>query len=166
LQLDHSARRALRNAGVLVIRPMNLGFPPQWDMRPGLGSRSVRELVWVLLEDQLCASAPNTSMPYTDTEVVDGTSYCYATTAVNSSNQESGYSNIVSTLRFLFLKCKWKTGVRSRIGRWYCRMRTFQFFPGRLRDWPGTTKPNRFQKSRGVKRNPCGSPSSVPDPTI
>jgi hypothetical protein len=43
-------------------------------------------------------SALNTSMLYTDTVVVDGTSYCYATTAVNSSNEESGYSNIVSNV--------------------------------------------------------------------
>jgi fibronectin type 3 domain-containing protein len=43
-------------------------------------------------------SALNTSTLYTDTVVVDGTSYCYATTAVNSSNKESGYSNITSNV--------------------------------------------------------------------
>ena len=32
---------------------------------------------------------------YTDNSVTDGTNYCYATTTVNSSNEESGYSNIV-----------------------------------------------------------------------
>ena len=36
---------------------------------------------------------------YTDGAVVDGTSYCYAATAVNSSNQESGYSNVVSNVQ-------------------------------------------------------------------
>lgn len=36
---------------------------------------------------------------YTDSVVVDGTSYCYAATAVTSSNQESGYSNIVSNIQ-------------------------------------------------------------------
>lgn len=41
-------------------------------------------------------STLNTSTLYTDAVVTDGTSYCYATTAVNSSNEESGYSNIVS----------------------------------------------------------------------
>jgi hypothetical protein len=41
----------------------------------------------------------NTSTLYTDSAVVDGTSYCYATTAVDSSNQESGYSNIASNVQ-------------------------------------------------------------------
>jgi hypothetical protein len=36
---------------------------------------------------------------YTDSVVVDGTSYCYAATAVNSSNQESSYSNVVSNVQ-------------------------------------------------------------------
>ena len=36
---------------------------------------------------------------YTDTSVTDGTSYCYATTAVNSSNEESGYSNIAAPVQ-------------------------------------------------------------------
>ena len=44
-------------------------------------------------------SALNTSTLYTDSVVADGTSYCYATTAVNSSNEESGYSNIVSNVQ-------------------------------------------------------------------
>jgi hypothetical protein len=44
-------------------------------------------------------STLNTGTSYTDTVVVDGTAYCYATTAVNSSNQESGYSNIVSNVQ-------------------------------------------------------------------
>jgi len=44
-------------------------------------------------------SALNTSTLYTDSVVVDGTSYCYATTAVNSSNEESSYSNIVSNVQ-------------------------------------------------------------------
>jgi hypothetical protein len=39
------------------------------------------------------------STAYTDSAVVDGTSYCYAATAVNSSNQESAYSNIVSNIQ-------------------------------------------------------------------
>jgi hypothetical protein len=41
----------------------------------------------------------NTSTLYTDSNVVDGTSYCYATTAVNTSNEESSYSNIVSNVQ-------------------------------------------------------------------
>jgi hypothetical protein len=36
---------------------------------------------------------------YSDSSVTDGTNYCYATTAVNSSNEESGYSNIVSDVQ-------------------------------------------------------------------
>jgi HYDIN/CFA65/VesB-like, Ig-like domain len=36
---------------------------------------------------------------YTDSNVVDGSSYCYATTAVDSSNQESSPSNIVSNVQ-------------------------------------------------------------------
>ncbi len=36
---------------------------------------------------------------YTDSSVTDGTNYCYATTAMNSSNEESGYSNIVSDVQ-------------------------------------------------------------------
>jgi len=41
----------------------------------------------------------NTSTLYSDSVVTDGTSYCYATTAMNSSNEESGYSNIVSNVQ-------------------------------------------------------------------
>jgi len=41
----------------------------------------------------------NTSTLYTDNSVVDGTAYCYATTAVDTSNQESGYSNIASNVQ-------------------------------------------------------------------
>ena len=44
-------------------------------------------------------SALDTATLYTDSTVVNGTSYCYATTAVDSSNQESGYSNIVSNVQ-------------------------------------------------------------------
>jgi Abnormal spindle-like microcephaly-assoc'd, ASPM-SPD-2-Hydin len=44
-------------------------------------------------------STVNTSTLYTDTIVTDGSSYCYATTAVNSSNEESGYSNVVSPVQ-------------------------------------------------------------------
>jgi Abnormal spindle-like microcephaly-assoc'd, ASPM-SPD-2-Hydin len=44
-------------------------------------------------------SVLNTSTLFTDSAVVDGTSYCYATTAVNSSNVESGYSNIVANIQ-------------------------------------------------------------------
>jgi len=40
-----------------------------------------------------------TSTSYTDSQVKDGASYCYATTAVDSSNQESGYSNIVTDVQ-------------------------------------------------------------------
>jgi fibronectin type 3 domain-containing protein len=36
----------------------------------------------------------NSSTLYTDSEVTDGTSYCYAATTVNTRNEESGYSNI------------------------------------------------------------------------
>lgn len=41
----------------------------------------------------------NTDTAYTDSSVTDGTSYCYATTAVNSSNQESGFSNVASNVQ-------------------------------------------------------------------
>jgi hypothetical protein len=41
----------------------------------------------------------NASTTYADSSVTDGTSYCYTTTAVNSSNQESAYSNIVSNVQ-------------------------------------------------------------------
>jgi hypothetical protein len=41
----------------------------------------------------------DTGTLYTDSNVVDGTAYCYAATAVNTSNQESGYSNIVSNVQ-------------------------------------------------------------------
>jgi len=44
-------------------------------------------------------SALNTTTLYTDSSVVNGTSYCYAATAVNTSNEESGYSNIVSNVQ-------------------------------------------------------------------
>jgi len=41
----------------------------------------------------------NTTTVYTDSTVADGASYCYGATAVNSSNEESSYSNIVSNLQ-------------------------------------------------------------------
>ena len=41
----------------------------------------------------------NSSTLYTDSNVVNGTSYCYATTAVDTSNEESSYSNIVSNVQ-------------------------------------------------------------------
>lgn len=41
----------------------------------------------------------NTGTLYTDSSVTDGTSYCYAATAVDTSNAESGYSNIVSNVQ-------------------------------------------------------------------
>jgi len=39
------------------------------------------------------------STSYKDSDVNDGTAYCYATTAVDTSNQESGYSNVVSDIQ-------------------------------------------------------------------
>jgi len=44
-------------------------------------------------------SVLGTSTLYTDSSGVNGTSYCYASTAVNTSNEESGYSNIVSNVQ-------------------------------------------------------------------
>jgi hypothetical protein len=41
----------------------------------------------------------NTGTLYTNSTVVDGATYCYATTAVNTSNEESGYSNVVSNVQ-------------------------------------------------------------------
>jgi hypothetical protein len=41
----------------------------------------------------------NTTTLYSDSTVVDGTSYCYAATAVNTSSEESSYSNIVSNIQ-------------------------------------------------------------------
>lgn len=43
-------------------------------------------------------SVLNTSTVYTDSTVANSTSYCYATTAVDTSNDESSYSNIVSNI--------------------------------------------------------------------
>ena len=44
-------------------------------------------------------STLDTATTYSDSSVTDGTNYCYATTAVNSSNEESGYSNVVSDVQ-------------------------------------------------------------------
>jgi fibronectin type 3 domain-containing protein len=44
-------------------------------------------------------SHPTGTTVYTDTSIVDGTSYCYAVTAVNTSGAESSYSNVVSNLK-------------------------------------------------------------------
>ncbi|MFZ2084926.1 MAG: choice-of-anchor D domain-containing protein [Candidatus Sulfotelmatobacter sp.] len=44
-------------------------------------------------------STLDTVTTYSDPSVTDGTNYCYATTAVNSTNEESGYSNIVSDVQ-------------------------------------------------------------------
>ena len=44
-------------------------------------------------------SVLNTTTLYTDSTVVNGTSYCYGATAVNTSNQESSYLNIVSNIQ-------------------------------------------------------------------
>ncbi len=41
----------------------------------------------------------NTGTLYTDSNVTDGTSYCYAATAVDTTNAESGYSNVVSNVQ-------------------------------------------------------------------
>jgi hypothetical protein len=41
----------------------------------------------------------NTGIVYTDSTVINGTTYCYAATAVDTSNQESGYSNIASNVQ-------------------------------------------------------------------
>jgi hypothetical protein len=43
-------------------------------------------------------SVLTTSTVYTDSTVANSTSYCYATTAVDTSNQESSYSNVVSNV--------------------------------------------------------------------
>jgi hypothetical protein len=42
--------------------------------------------------------APNTTTLYTDSTVANSTAYCYATTAVDTSNAESSFSNIVSNV--------------------------------------------------------------------
>jgi len=41
----------------------------------------------------------NTTTLYTDSSVVNGGSYCYASTAVNTSSEESAYSNVVSDVQ-------------------------------------------------------------------
>ncbi len=41
----------------------------------------------------------NTTTLYTDSTVANGSSYCYAATAVDTSNEESGYSNIVNNVQ-------------------------------------------------------------------
>jgi fibronectin type 3 domain-containing protein len=43
------------------------------------------------------ASTASSSTAYTDNNVTDGTTYCYATTAVDSGG-ESGYSNITQAV--------------------------------------------------------------------
>jgi hypothetical protein len=45
------------------------------------------------------ASTSSTVTTYTDSAVTHGANYCYATTAVDSSSAESGYSNIVSNVQ-------------------------------------------------------------------
>jgi len=47
------------------------------------------------------SSIPNANTFYTDSEVVNGASYCYAATAVNSKNAESSYSNIATNVQIL-----------------------------------------------------------------
>ena len=44
-------------------------------------------------------SVPDTGTLYTDFSVTNGSVYCYATTAVDTSNVESAYSNIVSNVQ-------------------------------------------------------------------
>ena len=44
-------------------------------------------------------SVLDTGTLYTDNSVTDGKAYCYATTAVNTSNQESGYSNVATNVQ-------------------------------------------------------------------
>ena len=41
----------------------------------------------------------NTTTLYSDSTVTDGKAYCYAATAVNTSSEESGYSNIVTNIQ-------------------------------------------------------------------
>jgi hypothetical protein len=41
----------------------------------------------------------NTGTLYTDSAVASGTTYCYTATAVNTSNEESSYSNIASNIQ-------------------------------------------------------------------
>jgi len=48
---------------------------------------------------KLNGSTLETATTYSDSSVIAGTNYCYATTAVNSSNEESVYSNIVSDVQ-------------------------------------------------------------------
>ena len=54
------------------------------------------KLLRILPKDQ---PHTNTSTLYTDSDVTSGASYCYATTAVNASNQESSRSNILTNVR-------------------------------------------------------------------
>ncbi len=44
-------------------------------------------------------SVLNTTTLYSDSTVTDGKAYCYAATAVNTSSEESGYSNIVTNIQ-------------------------------------------------------------------
>jgi hypothetical protein len=44
-------------------------------------------------------SSLNSTTQYTDTVVIDGTNYCYATTAVNTNDEESSYSNIIADVQ-------------------------------------------------------------------
>lgn len=68
---------------------------------PGISGYNVYRAVYVSSCGAFSKINPSldTGTLYTDSVVMDGTSYCYATTAVNSSNEESGYSNIVSNVQ-------------------------------------------------------------------
>jgi len=44
-------------------------------------------------------SQPNLDTSYTDSTVANGTSYCYAATAIDASNRESALSEVVSDIQ-------------------------------------------------------------------
>jgi hypothetical protein len=69
---------------------------------PNISGYNVYRAVYVSscgVYSKINGSALDTVTTYSDFSVIDGTNYCYATTAVNSSNEESGYSNIISDVR-------------------------------------------------------------------
>jgi Abnormal spindle-like microcephaly-assoc'd, ASPM-SPD-2-Hydin len=69
---------------------------------PGISGYNIYRAVYVTScgsYSKINGSTPDPNTTYSDTTVTDGTNYCYATTAVDSSNIESGYSNVVSDVQ-------------------------------------------------------------------
>jgi hypothetical protein len=81
----------------------NLAVKLSWE--PSVSSNISGYNIYRAVYEKACGSFSkinavlNTGTLYTDSTVVGATSYCYATTAVNTRHEESGYSNIISDLQ-------------------------------------------------------------------